>query len=81
MTSFASSSGWGSPVEECGYDTVCVKPLVEAADPVVETQLRLYVGVWQATRPDVSAAVERATPRSSSRRGQRDKSAVNRLSR
>lgn len=48
----------GFTVEECGYDTVCVERIGEGVSAVVETQLRLYVQVWQATRPEVAATVE-----------------------
>jgi len=48
----------GFTVEECGYDTVCVERIGEGVSAVVETQLRLYVQVWQATRPEVTATVE-----------------------
>jgi hypothetical protein len=50
----------GFSVEECDYDAVSVEALGEDTDAVIETQLRLYVQVWQATRPDVAASVEAA---------------------
>ena len=49
----------GFTVDECDYDAVRVERLSEGAEAVLEARLQLYVQVWQATRGDVSAVVER----------------------
>ena len=46
----------GFAAHECGYDTVFVAGDVQTC-PVARAQLQLYVQVWQATHPGVSASV------------------------
>lgn len=48
----------GFTVDEAGYDSVHVD-LAHADDTTaMQAQVQLYLDVWQATRRDVSAAVE-----------------------
>jgi hypothetical protein len=57
----------GFTVDECDYDAVRVERLSEGAEAVLEARLQLYVQVWQATRGDVSAVVERVNDAHESR--------------
>lgn len=47
----------GFRAKECGYDTIAVD--IGHEEPAARrAQLLLYLGVWQATRPGVSALIE-----------------------